>query len=448
MMTRVVASTALVALVAITLEFLRGVTLASDPHVALELVAGAVLVWVVVLVVLARAPQALSARTLALAGLLLGVACIATPPRQSSDIWSYVMYGRILAVHHANPYVVLPATYQHDALYHLVSPVWRHTPSRYGVLFTLLSGLGTRLFGTSVLALRLWFQVIALLSLAGIALVVWRRSRSTFALALVVLNPFVLLSVLNGGHNDVLVALGLLVGVLLVRDDHLVFGALVLGATSLVKLTALLAVVAVVVWLLLRRRWRDAAIVGAIAAGLAAVGTLPVHGELHALRAGDAGTTRNSIWWLLRLYTDHHSVLPWHGPQWDIAQYQAVVAHVMPLLALAAFIASVMWLKSRRALSLEAAAVLALSAYVVLGGWVLPWYAVWALPLAAIATTARLRWVVAAHGALLLAFQQVPYREFLERHTDVGWWMLLGLPLLVVVLYGMAVLRPAAASSS
>jgi alpha-1,6-mannosyltransferase len=447
-MHRAVALAAVAALVAITLEFLRRVTLASDPHVALGLVSGAVLAWVVVLVVLARAPDALSARVVALAGLLLGIACVAAPPRQSSDIYSYVMYGRILAVHHANPYVVLPATYQHDALYHFVTPLWRHTPSRYGVLFTLLSAVGVRLGGASVLVLRLWFQVIALLALAGVALIVWRRSRSVFALALVVLNPFVLLSVLNGGHNDALVALGLLVGVLLVRDDHLVSAALVLGATSLVKLTALLAVVAVVVWLALRGRWRHAALVGCVAGGLTAAGTLPVHGELHALRAGDAGTTRDSIWWLVRLYTDHHSVLPWHGPDWGIAQYRAFVGDAMPLLALAAFVASVIWLSSRGALSLEAAAVLALSAYVVLGGWVLPWYAVWALPLAAIATTARLRWVVAAHGALLLAFQQVPYREFLERHSDVGWWTLLGVPLLVVALYGVALIRPAPAPSS
>ncbi len=441
------AGAALALLAGATLQFVRTVAPTSNPHVALALVTVALLGWIGVLGVLARAPHALSVRVVALAGLALGVACVVAPPRQSSDLYSYAMYGRILAVHHANPYVAVPAAFARDPLARLVAPVWRHTPSRYGALFTLLSALGAWLGGTSVLALRLWFQVGALLALAGVAVLVWRRTRSTLALALVVLNPFVLLSVVNGGHNDAFVALGLLVGVLLARDDHLVAGALVLGLTSLVKLTALLAVVAVVVWLTLRGRWRHAGLVGGVGGAVTAVATLPVRGELRALHAGDAGTTRDSLWWVVRLYTDHHSLLPWHGPQWDIAQYRDVVVHAMPLLALAAFLASVVWLKSRRALSLEAAAVLALSAYVVFGGWVLPWYAVWALPLAAVAAPSRLRWVVAVHGALLLAFQQVPYREFLERHSDVAWWTLLSVPLVVIALYIAAVARPAPRAS-
>jgi alpha-1,6-mannosyltransferase len=445
---RAVAAAALTALAAVTFVFLRHATFATDRHAPLELVAIALLAWLVVLVALTRAPRALSAPVIALAGLALGVACVAAPPRQSSDLYSYAMYGRILAVHHANPYVAVPALFRHDPLYHLVTPVWRHTPSRYGVLFTLLSALGAWLVGGSVLALRLWFQIAALLALIGVAVVVWRRTRSTLALALVVLNPFVLLSVLNGGHNDALVALGLLVGVLLVRDDHLVAGAIVLGATSLVKVTAFLAVVAVVVWLALRRRWQHAALFGGVAGALTAWCTVPVHGELHALYAGDSGTTPDSLWWLVRLYTDHHSLLPWHGPQWDVRQYRDVVSHAVPLLALVAFLVAVLLLKSRRALSLEAAAVLALSAYVVFGGWVLPWYAVWALPLAAIAAPPRLRWVVAVHGALLLALQQVPYHEFLERHSDAAWWTLLSVPVLVLALYCAAVIRPVSSAST
>src|SRR2546426_841068 len=88
--------------------------------------------------------------------------------------------GAVLAaVHHANPYVVAPAAYGRDPVLHLVTAVWRHTPSRYGTLFTGLSAVGSWLGGANALALRLWFQGIALVAVAGIAAILWRRTRST-----------------------------------------------------------------------------------------------------------------------------------------------------------------------------------------------------------------------------------------------------------------------------
>src|SRR5450432_3652418 len=64
---------------------------------------------------------------------------IAVPPRGSHDLWSYVMYGRTLAIHHASPYVHAPGAYPGDPFLHLVGSGWKGTTSIYGPLFTAIS---------------------------------------------------------------------------------------------------------------------------------------------------------------------------------------------------------------------------------------------------------------------------------------------------------------------
>ncbi len=442
---RWVAWPAIVVLAAASVAFLARVQ-PRGGNFGLDCVLAATVAWLVVLACAGRFPSAISMRAVAVVAVALGIAAVVAPPRQSADLYSYVMYGRIAAVHHANPYVALPSSFRRDPMLHLVSRAWLRTPSRYGVVFTAFSALGAWFFGTGQLALRLWFQLAALLAVGVMATIVWRRTRSVAALAFVALNPFVLLSVVNGGHNDALLALGLLAGVLLVRDDHLLAGATVLAATSLVKLTAVLAIVGVVAWLLLRRRLRAAVVVGGLSGALTAVGTFGMPGAYAAVKSGDAGTTRVSVWRLVRLATERHSVLPWHGPVLSADQFRNLVTIGVPLVALAALVIGMLWLGGRGGLTLEVAAVLGVSAYAVLGGWVLPWYAVWALPLAAVAGSARLRWVVALHGALLLAVQQVPIAEWTEPRPDLVFWLLVSIPVVLAVLYGLAIFaapRPA-----
>ena len=55
------------------------------------------------------------------------VVVLAMPPLYSRDVYSYALYGRIAAFHHANPYVVTPAEVSTDPFFPLVgSPsAWR-----------------------------------------------------------------------------------------------------------------------------------------------------------------------------------------------------------------------------------------------------------------------------------------------------------------------------------
>src|SRR5947208_7557923 len=51
---------------------------------------------------------------------VLGVG-VTMAPQRSGDVWSYAMYGRIVAVHHASPYRHVPDEYA-------VHPTARHVP--------------------------------------------------------------------------------------------------------------------------------------------------------------------------------------------------------------------------------------------------------------------------------------------------------------------------------
>ena len=64
---------------------------------------------------------------------------LAGPVLLSRDVTSYAAYGRMLALHGANPYLHAPAAFPEDPVTRAVSPEWLHTPSLYGPLFNLLS---------------------------------------------------------------------------------------------------------------------------------------------------------------------------------------------------------------------------------------------------------------------------------------------------------------------
>ena len=131
--------------------------------------------------------------------LAIGVAfaiAIAVPPRNSHDLWSYVMYGRTVAVHHASPYLHPPSAYPHDPFFARVGRGWRDAKSVYGPLFTGVSAGLTRLGGDSALRRPARIPRACPRSASVAALVlIWRTTRSARAVAFLGLHP-------GGGHRD------------------------------------------------------------------------------------------------------------------------------------------------------------------------------------------------------------------------------------------------------
>lgn len=178
-------------------------------------------------------------------GVLIGVGgllmlVLLAPPLLSTDVFSYIAYGRIGALYGANPYFHGPSAIALDPTYPFIGSQWVTTPTAYGPLFTVLSYL---LAPFAIAANVLAYKAIAAISSLVVVLVVWHAARlrglnPVRSVALVGLNPVIVMYGVGGGHNDLLMVAILITGVyVLLRSNERTSGALIVAAIA-VKLTA------------------------------------------------------------------------------------------------------------------------------------------------------------------------------------------------------------------
>ena len=310
-------------------------------------------------------------------------------PIGSHDLWSYVSYGRMVSQHGANPYVTVPAAFPHDISHRLVG--WRHTPSVYGPLFTLYSAALTKVAGNSLWVARLGFQLLAAGSVAWCLLALQRAGRYA-ALTLVALQPFVWVSVVNEGHNDAVMAALLLAAVVAFSGEKVGRASALTALAAMVKFSALILVVPIVVFLVVRRRWRAAAVMAGWPVGVVLVGALVVPGTIeNASRATADKISRAAVWHPLELV----NVVP-------VESIAVVGTGVVVLL-----IALISW-RRRMDADVGASAGASLSAFGMSAVYVLPWYVIWGLPILALSGDLALTAIVAARGSVLLASYELP----------------------------------------
>jgi len=143
--------------------------------------------------------------------LVVAFACV--PPLLSHDVYSYVDYARLGALHGIDPYLRGPAAAPGDPAF--VQVTWPHTTSAYGPLFTLAT------YPLAALPVAAGVYVLKAASAAavlGIAAIVARLAPlrgidPLRAAAFVALNPLVLVHVVGGPHNDALAVLLTTLGV-------------------------------------------------------------------------------------------------------------------------------------------------------------------------------------------------------------------------------------------
>ena len=127
------------------------------------------------------------------------------PPLVSQDVFGYLGYARLGALHGLDPYSHIPAEAPGDAIFPFVGWPFKHSP--YGPLFTL----GSYALAPLGLAGGLWAlkAIAALASLGAIALVGYAAHALgrpwKWAVAFVGLNPVLLELAVGGAHNDTLV---------------------------------------------------------------------------------------------------------------------------------------------------------------------------------------------------------------------------------------------------
>jgi hypothetical protein len=369
-----------------------------------------------------------------------------SPPLALTDVFNYINYGRMEAVHHLNPYTTIPILEPHsDPSYALSN--WHQLLSPYGPLFTLLTFAVVPLgVAASFWALK---AVLALTSLATI-LLVWRCARLLGreplpAVVLVGLNPVVLVWGLGGDHNDFLMVAFIMLGFYLLltagfagavprfagsaprfagaapraraghaagaphargHDERAGFGEArmapqaQLGAGAAlavavgIKASAAVLVPVVLARLLRQRRALARVLVGAVVGGAAVAAASVVAFGLHIpdLSTQSKLVTSESVPNLVGL------AIGAGGESESLHKVMDVILVVCLLLCCwQAF--SRRWPASDRMLTAAGWASVAL---LVTLSWVLPWYVLWALPLAALSSSRRLRAAVLAISVYLI----------------------------------------------
>ena len=136
-----------------------------------------------------------------------------SPPLALTDIFNYINYGRMGVVDHLNPYTTIPALEPHSDPSFALSN-WHGLLSPYGPTFTLI----TYAIVPLGLAGSLWsMKVLMMAASLGTILLVWKCARlldrdPVMAIVLVGLNPLVLMWGLGGVHNDFLTVFFIVLG--------------------------------------------------------------------------------------------------------------------------------------------------------------------------------------------------------------------------------------------
>lgn len=347
---------------------------------------------------------------------VLGAAIVAAhlllllgPPLLSQDVFGYISYARMGALHGLDPYTHVPVEAPADPTFSYIGWPFQHTP--YGPLFTLASyaiaplGFALDLWAFKLLAVLCSLGTIALVAKAAI-----RDGRSPQAAAAFLgLNPVLLVFAVGGAHNDMITLLLLGVALVLAAGSQPRFRAaawplaVAVGFKVSAGLLLPFLVLAPRTWMQRAKTLLSAAggllavvAIGAVGFGLSLTGFLvPIAEEQQqiAVHSIPSETAR---------------LLSMHGtPGWWRYLFLAGFA-VVALICL--------W-RTARGWDWRTAAGWSTLALVVSTAWLLPWYAVWALPLAAVSPSRRLRVAVLIFCAYAVAIRLPLAEPLLGSHV-------------------------------
>jgi alpha-1,6-mannosyltransferase len=317
------------------------------------------------------------------------------PPLLSKDIFNYIQYARIGAVHHLNPYThgigaaPFDPAYPYTCCHHYADP--------YGPLFTL----GTYALAPLGVPATLWSlkTAVALAGLGCVALV-WRgaqlQGRDPLAPALLVgLNPVWLVLTVGGAHNDLLMELFAVGGIVVWLAGRQASGA----ATLVVGLGTKISAAVVLPFMLLGSVRRLRALIAAGATALA----------LFALWLGVFGTGAlrgfgGAIGQQQELFSQR-SIPQQLGALFDLGSRPQGIRVPLTLL-LVGWVAWLLW-RTWRGANWIAGAGWATFGVLATTAWLLPWYVCWLLPLAALGEDRRLR-IAAGVATVYLIWARTP----------------------------------------
>ncbi len=331
--------------------------------------------------------------------LLVAFACL--PPLLSHDVYSYVDYARLGVLHGLDPYIHPPAAAPADPAFAEVE--WADTTSAYGPLFTLATYPLAKLpVDAAVHALKA-ASAAAVLAIAVLVarLAAARGVDPLRAAAFVALNPLVLVHVVGGPHNDALAILLMTLGVAAVLTARETSAGAAFLAAIAVKASAAVALP----FALLATRG-PTGLKYAYMSPLRPVGRLLVGAGVAVVGVGLAAWLAFGWGWLDAFAlagenqgrTSHMSI-PIATARLTGLDPGAV--RVAALTLYAALIAHLLIWTYRGNDWLRAAA-WATTGLLLTTAWLLPWYLLWPLPLAALSRDRSLKLLVLALTAYQL----------------------------------------------
>lgn len=338
-----------------------------------------------------------------LAGAASLVAALAFPVLFSSDVYAYGAYGD-MGLHGIDPYTHNALNAGDDVLRAAVWQ-WGNPPPMcvYGPVFVWLAqaivaglahfGVAAQLDGLRVLSS---LALVACGPLLYSALAGFSQERRLAAAAGVVLNPIAIWSAAEG-HNDALMLVVVLAGIIVARRAHPLWGALVMALSSLVKAPGIAAAAAFALFTYGNRN-RFVRVVTGVLAGttITALVALPFEwGVRNVLVPHGHYTPQFSLQYLSA--TLFETVL---GKN-DSVFFLGVAAAVLACLAIFTYGAALTLRGQREGFIYLAAAV-----------WLVipnpyPWYALWILPVAFVAVDSRASWAVIL-ASLTIVFRYLP----------------------------------------
>jgi hypothetical protein len=331
------------------------------------------------------AVRSLSMWLIAAAVVVLHVILLMGPPLQLNDVWNYLGYARLGALHEFNPYTHVIKQEFFDPVY--AFSTWHNLRSPYGSLFTAL----TYPLAFLSLPVAYWSLKAAtvLLSLCFIALV-WQCARQLgrdprFAVVFVALNPIYLIYAVGGFHNDFFMLVPSMgaISLMLARRDRASGAALVLAIA--VKFTAVL----LLPFLLIAVRTRERQLRFIVGAALAAIPMIALSLALFGLSLPNLSDQAS-------LLTDF-SIPNVVGLLIGIGGGSPGLLRIMS----AGVVVVVAYEIYRRRDWLTGAG---WSTFALLASlaWLVPWYVIWLLPLAALAVSPGLRRTALAFTVFLV----------------------------------------------
>jgi hypothetical protein len=305
----------------------------------------------------------------------------------STDVSAYWDYGRIAAVHCGNPYDDAPRDFPHDPAFPLVGADLRDETSVYGPGFTLASEAHAELVGESEDAAAWLYKGLAAAGMVAVTLLAARLARrSAYAAAFVGWNPLLALHFAGGGHNDAWMA-------------ACVLGALALGAAGRRGFAgAAWAAGVAVKWiplLFLPLRFLEARRVGRPVGHAGFAAAVGIVGAIAVWRygwswLGSFGPLGQNVVEERAAYS-----VPSRVASLGLSEGASVA------LFAALFVLAYLWLlreawRGRARLGLTAGLLLVATSFL------RPWYAAWAVPLAAVEEDRAARWLALGLSAYLL----------------------------------------------